>query len=694
MAIRDFINFARAGFKYTPINSDKIRGELPQVMLFGYEKAYGAPQPQDFEAQVQQYKSWVYACVWKNATSVAKCKLCLYKARVGNDGDEELDKVYQHPFLDIINNVNPFSNKFELFTITQIFLELTGNAYWWMPKDNLGVPYMIWNIPSHWVKIVPSKTKFIEGYVVKVPGKSAAPIPFDEDEIIHFKFPSPLNLFYGIGPTIAAQFGVDLNKHMKLWGINYFLNDAKPGGVLSTETSLSPDQYQRLRDQWNAKHRGTANAGKMAILEGGLTYQQIGSTVRDARIEMVSQEFRDEIMAIYGVPAAKLGIVTDVNRANADALDYTYQKETILPRLSLIEEKLNEKLLSKYPQDAGGNLVCKFDNPVPEDNAANLLERQGNIASGFSTIDEEREKEGLEPFNLPETSKPLIPFNLVPAGSPKPATDSFGNPVSEATDPNSDEKKGIIIKAEEHKWEVFANMTAPQEKLYAGVMKRFFESQHGEVMRKLNGFKAVQKDLFASIIFNSKEQNQKLKLMSTPHINTAITSGLALGAKETNSAIDFTLYNPNILRMTEARANFVAEKINESTASLLQNALDEGIKNGESISDIAKRIDNIYSFSEDFRSKRIAQTEIIGATNQGQLKAYDEAGVKQKKWLTAGDERVRDSHLAMNGQVVDLHQSFTSGLGAKMQYPGDRSSGVDASEIVNCRCTVIPVVNL
>lgn len=679
-----------AFFKYTPIDTERIRRPLPQVTLFGYEKSYGAPHPEDFARQVLEYKSWSYACAWKNATSVAKCKLCLYKQTVDEKGEEQLDKVYNHPFNDIITKVNPFSNRFELFTLTQIFLELTGNSYWWIPRDVLGVPYMIWNIPAHWVKIVPSKEKFIEGYLVQVPGKQAAPIPFDEEEVVHFKFPSPFSLFYGTGPTIAAQFGIDLNKHMKTWGINYFLNDAKPGGILTTESSLSLDQYQRLRDQWNAKHRGTANAGKMAILEGGLTYEQIGSTVRDARIEFVSQEIRDEVMAIYGVPAAKLGIVTDVNRANADALDYTYQKETILPRLTLIEEKLNEKLISKYPQDEGKKLICKFENPVPDDMAVKLQERQINIQSGYSSIDEEREKDGLEPFNLPETSKPLISFGLLPAGSPKPETDSFGNPVK----PKDEEKEEKKSFTKVHKWDVFANVTAPQERLYEGVVKRFFESQHGEVMRKLQQFKSINKDLFSSIIFNQKEQTIKLKTMSMPNINAAITAGLTLGSKETGKLIDWTLYNPNILRMTEARATFVAEKINESTANQLRQALDDGIKAGESIADIAKRVDKIYSFNQDFRAKRIAQTEIIGATNQGQLKAYEDAGIKQKEWLTAGDEKVRDSHATMNGQVVDLHQSFTTGLGTKLGYPGDRSGLADASEVVNCRCTVIPVVNL
>ena len=82
---------------------------------------------------------------------------------------------------------------------------------------------------------------------------------------------------------------------------------------------------------------------------------------------------------------------------------------------------------------------------------------------------------------------------------------------------------------------------------------------------------------------------------------------------------------------------------------------------------------------------------VPGATNAGQLKAYDEAGVKEKEWLTAGDERVRESH-QIDGQIVDLHQSFTTNGGAKLQYPGDRSSGAPADEVIGCRCSVLPIV--
>src|SRR5689334_8368903 len=102
----DFLNRIKDFFKYQPVDTTRIKDPVPFVHTFGYEKSYGKPHPQDFERFIAGYKSWAYACAWKNATSVAKCKLCLYKKSINEEGDEELDKIGQHPFLDVINSVN------------------------------------------------------------------------------------------------------------------------------------------------------------------------------------------------------------------------------------------------------------------------------------------------------------------------------------------------------------------------------------------------------------------------------------------------------------------------------------------------------------------------------------------------------------------------------------------------------------
>ena len=664
------------------ISKAKAKAILPFIRLFGYEKTYGKARVRDQGVMIENYKSWAYACAQRNAFSVAKCELKLYN-KVKREGKFVLDEIDEHPFLDLMNTVNPFFNKFELWTLTVIFLELTGNNYWWVVPDQLGVPREIWNLPSNWMKVIPSKTEFIVGYICQPPGV-AQPIPFQESEIIHFKDPSPFDMYYGTGKMLAAQYGIDLNNELKTHGISFLMNNAQPSGALITQDSLNEVQFQRLKNQWNREHRGSANAGKMAILEAGLKYQQIGQGLGELKFEGLAKTVRDEILAVFGVPASKLGLVEDVNRANADANDYTYQKETIVPRLMLIEQKLNEKFLPRYDQ----GIIAKFVSPVPADKEYRLKEQGEHIRSGYSSIDDERVKDDEKPYETPETKMPLIPFSVVPAGEERegPSAEPGGN--------EEDDEKMVTKDAKARrtrKWEIFAAMTAPQERSMKRTMARYFEAQRRDVMRNLNKYRSV-KDTKASVeielLLNIQEETKKLKEVSKRHISDALLSGGALAGEE--MGIAWNLIEARVLRLVEKRVEFFSEKVMAGTTRLIQDELVEALKAGENIESIARRLDKVYDYNEHYRSVRIARTEVIGSANQGQLEVYRDAGVEYKQWITARDERVRASH-QIDGQTVEIDQSFVTNMGNHLQYPGDREGGTPAADVINCRCTQIAV---
>ena len=98
--------------------------------------------------------------------------------------------------------------------------------------------------------------------------------------------------------------------------------------------------------------------------------------------------------------------------------------------------------------------------------------------------------------------------------------------------------------------------------------------------------------------------------------------------------------------------------------------------------DLVKRI----SSQQIWQSRRIAQTEVLSAANQGQFVAAQSSGVAQKKvWMTIMDGKERPTHNEANGQERMMNEEFNVG-GYAMQYPGD--VGVGAEEVVNCRCGV------
>lgn len=95
-----------------------------------------------------------------------------------------------------------------------------------------------------------------------------------------------------------------------------------------------------------------------------------------------------------------------------------------------------------------------------------------------------------------------------------------------------------------------------------------------------------------------------------------------------------------------------------------------------------------------YRSRVIARTEALWAVNAGNDNMYRQAiergqleiGNIVRQWNTARDNRVRDSHVGMNGQRRGLNEAFVSGFGNELRYPGDRNA--PAFETIQCRCVV------
>lgn len=88
-----------------------------------------------------------------------------------------------------------------------------------------------------------------------------------------------------------------------------------------------------------------------------------------------------------------------------------------------------------------------------------------------------------------------------------------------------------------------------------------------------------------------------------------------------------------------------------------------------------------------WQAMRIARTETTIAMNSAKEIAGITSGVEMDKiWLTRLDGRERHTHEVANQQKTTQKGLFTVG-GYKMKFPGDRTNGAPADEIINCRCT-------
>lgn len=421
-----------------------------------WESGFRALWPDDFRKNASAYREWAYVCTRVIADGVSSVPLRLYVAKNStgksalkgrridkNKADllegkpgisariakaTAVEEVLEHPFLDVLKNVNPFFNRFDLIDNTIINLELMGNAYWYKVRDGLGVTRELWNVPAQFMWVVPEKEKFIKGYVMQRLGDLSAgssTVPFDEKEIVHFKYLNPNNMYYGISPLSAMADAYNTQLSLNAYTNAAFTNMARPEGLLTTDGTISDENFERLKKRFQQQYAGAKNALKVFVMDQGMKFIPTSWKPVDLGKKETQRDVLERMAAAFRIPLAKL-ITEDVNKSNADAAQEDFLRDTVTPRLVRLEEKINEKLMPEY----GPEYFVAFDNPAPEERAFRLAERTQNIKVGYTTRNEERARDGLPP--LPK------------GGDSLPALDSLGSGLVNEGEPETTPSAPII----------------------------------------------------------------------------------------------------------------------------------------------------------------------------------------------------------------------------------------------------------
>lgn len=124
----------------------------------------------------------------------------------------------------------------------------------------------------------------------------------------------------------------------------------------------------------------------------------------------------------------------------------------------------------------------------------------------------------------------------------------------------------------------------------------------------------------------------------------------------------------------------------------LNNAITQGILQGESIPHIAERLQRILGMDHT-AAVRSARTATTAAECAGRIDTYryaESLGIEmQQEWVATLDDRTRHEHRILDGQRVDIGEAFEVD-GATIRYPGDPQA--PGYLIYNCRCTLVSAV--
>ena len=116
----------------------------------------------------------------------------------------------------------------------------------------------------------------------------------------------------------------------------------------------------------------------------------------------------------------------------------------------------------------------------------------------------------------------------------------------------------------------------------------------------------------------------------------------------------------------------------------VENAITQGIIQGEDIDKITDRMAEALCSTNENRMRTFARTSMTGAQNAGRQASMEDAedmGIKVKKrWLATLDSRTRDTHQELDGQEVPVGDPFEVD-GMTIMFPGDPNA--DPSLVYN-----------
>jgi hypothetical protein len=547
-------------------------------------------------------------------------------------------------------------------------------------------------------------------------GKPVSGVAIGQLHRVHIPF--PLDPYKADAPVVRAGVPIEVVHYSRLATKAVLQNSGQPAGLIQiTDPSVSMESIDAFDRMVNSRLSDVNQKGRTLVVSSDVKFTQLGDSSPGTAWAELSNQARQDVMAVWGMPEARLargGARTYENQATELA---QYYRSVVMARLTLVANSL-----SKITRSRGFTLEVEYDD-VPElaENADAVAARAVLLAqSGLVTVNEAREMLGLD--LLDDGDRPLNPTPV--AGPPGPEGDTARDALPfvqtapaaaeraylpTGTQPSAEEwNAGYDAVVDEHE-EILATLAQ-------GFHARIYRNVVGAIRRKA-GARAVGDDLPVPAGLNGDDLLDVAARNAELADDLAAPLGNAIGATaaRTQQLIGVSgLTNlPRWQIVLAGRISRLVEGVDPTTGrvvfagwtSTLRNDIADAVRAsyaaGESVGELATRIASTLGVNPTDpnaigeRALTIARTEINGLANETSRIAMAESGVvRGKAWYSISDERSRDSHIQAAATYtmsnpIPFDAQFLVG-GVMMDRPHDPSA--PAAEVVNCRCRLLPVV--
>jgi len=285
----------------------------------------------------------VYSCVRILSESIAGLPIHIYRY----SGDGSKDKVVSHPLYSLLHDEpNPEMTSFVFRETLMSHLLLWGNAYAQIIRDGRGRVLALYPLLPNRMEVDRASNGEIFYSYRRESGEKgydgSTTVTLRHDEVLHIPGLGFDGLL-GYSPIAMTKNAVGMALAVEEYGASFFANGANPGGVLEHPGVVKDPQ--RVKDSWNTAYQGSKNAHRVAVLEEGMKYQQIGIPPEQAQFLETRKFQLNEIARIFRVPPHMIGDLEKSSFSNIEQQSLEYVKYTLDPWVVRWEQGLQKALL-------------------------------------------------------------------------------------------------------------------------------------------------------------------------------------------------------------------------------------------------------------------------------------------------------------------------------------------------------------
>lgn len=314
----------------------------PQIVTGYYYPDVGFELERNFALYGEMYRAqpWIRTVVDKRANAVARLSL-----EVWNESPTTRQRDDSSGYSKFCAKPCPFMSPFRFWNWTQSTIDIYGEAYWALIKDEAGKPTGA--MPMHPSRVAIKRKPYSGDYIYTFQsgaGPASSLVTFEESDVVAFRLFNPLKLERGLSrleslrSTLVAE-DSSRNALSAAWK-----NGGRPGMVLSTEKALGPDGRKRLKEAFEASYSGSSQAGKTLVLEDGVKPFPVQLTAVEMQFIETRQLNREEVCAVYDVAPPIVHILDRATFSNISAQMRAFYRDTMAPVLESLEDDLDAQV--------------------------------------------------------------------------------------------------------------------------------------------------------------------------------------------------------------------------------------------------------------------------------------------------------------------------------------------------------------